>query len=152
MAAGIVFVDDEGSLMLVRPTYKPYWDIPGGYVEPGETPRQACRREIKEELGLDVEVGDLLSVDWAPHPDEGDKVLFLFDGGRLTLDRLAEIRLDDGEIGEYAFIPADRLADLTVPRLVRRLQSTLAARAAGRPRYLENGIAPALHGLDDKGR
>src|SRR4051794_6081139 len=43
-----------------RPTYKAYWDIPGGYVEPGETPRDACVREVYEELGIRPPIGKLL--------------------------------------------------------------------------------------------
>jgi 8-oxo-dGTP diphosphatase len=143
VAAGVVFVDDAGRLMMVRPSYKTYWDIPGGYVETGETPKQACVREVKEELGLDIEVGSLLSVDWAPHPDEGDKVLFIFDGGQLTNDTVAAIRYLDGEIAEHMFVAADGLGDLTIPRLSRRLQETLTARAAGRPAYLEDGLVSA---------
>ena len=54
--------------MLVRPTYKEYWDIPGGYVEEGESPLQACIREVDEELGVRVEITRLLTVDWCTLP------------------------------------------------------------------------------------
>jgi len=59
-------------------------DIPGGYVEIGESPLQACVREAHEEPGIKPATGRLLVVDWAPNPGEGDKVLYLFGGGRLT--------------------------------------------------------------------
>ena len=51
VAAGALFFDDQGRVLLVHPTYKDTWDIPGGYVERGESPAAACRRELKEELG-----------------------------------------------------------------------------------------------------
>jgi 8-oxo-dGTP diphosphatase len=51
VAAGALFTDPAGRLLMVRPTYKEFWDIPGGYVEPGESPRDACTREVREELG-----------------------------------------------------------------------------------------------------
>jgi 8-oxo-dGTP diphosphatase len=60
MAAGIAIRDPGGRILLVRPTYKDGWDIPGGYVEPGESPAEACHRELKEEIGLDRELGTLL--------------------------------------------------------------------------------------------
>ncbi|WP_435863016.1 NUDIX domain-containing protein [Streptomyces massasporeus] len=37
---------------MVVPTYKDYWDIPGGYVETGESPLQAASREVREEIGI----------------------------------------------------------------------------------------------------
>jgi 8-oxo-dGTP diphosphatase len=87
MAAGVLIRDTDDNVLLVKPTYKDGWDIPGGYVEPGESPAQACSRELVEELGLRSPVGRLLVVDWAPHPDEGDKVLWIFDGGTMETAR-----------------------------------------------------------------
>jgi ADP-ribose pyrophosphatase YjhB (NUDIX family) len=142
VAAGALFVDDQGRVLLVRPTYKSYWDIPGGYVEPGETPSAACIRELDEELGIRPQIGDLLSVDWAPHPEEGDKVLFIFDGGTLTEQLLAEVNFRDGELDEYTFAAVGQLRELTVERLARRLEETLAARRAGAMAYLEHGRSP----------
>lgn len=143
MAAGALFVDEQDRVMLVRPTYKPYWDVPGGYVEQGESPLQACIREVAEELGLQVQITTLLTVDWAPHPDEGDKMLFLFDGGQLTADQLATINFRDGEIGEFAFVNDSRLDELTIPRLARRIRATMEARRQVRLAYLEQGSYPA---------
>jgi ADP-ribose pyrophosphatase YjhB (NUDIX family) len=73
IAAGALLSDAAGRIMLVRPTYKYGWDIPGGYVEQDESPLAACRREIREELGIAATIGQLLVVDWAPHPEEGDR-------------------------------------------------------------------------------
>lgn len=70
VAAGVLFRDDAGAVLLVKPTYKAGWDFPGGYVEPGESPKQDAQREVREELGFEADIGELLVVDWAPHPDE----------------------------------------------------------------------------------
>src|SRR3954452_22659213 len=93
MAAGALFVDEAGRPLLVKPTYKDGWDLPGGYVEPGESPLAACRREVAEELGIFPTIGALLIVDWAPNEREGDKLLFVFDGGTLNDALLQSIRL-----------------------------------------------------------
>jgi 8-oxo-dGTP diphosphatase len=143
VAAGALFVDEQDRVMLVRPTYKPYWDVPGGYVEEGESPLQACIREVAEELGLRVQITTLLTVDWAPHPDEGDKMLFLFDGGRLSADQVDAIVFRDGEIGEFVFADDSQLDGLTIPRLARRIRATMQARRHMRITYLEHGTSPA---------
>jgi 8-oxo-dGTP diphosphatase len=138
-AAGVLILDGAGRVLLVRPIYKTGWDLPGGYIEEGETPSEACAREVEEELGLRRPIGQMLVVDWAPHPDEGDKILFVFDGGSLTEDELARVRLDAAELHEHAFHQPDRLDDAMPERLAKRVRAAVDARRLRRTRYLEHG-------------
>jgi 8-oxo-dGTP pyrophosphatase MutT (NUDIX family) len=124
VAAGVLFRDGAGRVLLVKPTYKDGWDIPGGYVEPGESPKQAAAREIEEELGLTQPIGRLLVVDWAPHPDEGDKLLFIFDGGPLQPET-NDLALEQGEIDRVEFVAIAAAADRLPRRILERLASTL---------------------------
>ena len=58
VAAGILFRD--GKVLLAQRasgTYAGKWEFPGGKLEPGETPEEALRRELREELGIEVRVG-----------------------------------------------------------------------------------------------
>ncbi|WP_300012131.1 NUDIX hydrolase [Pseudonocardia sp.] len=148
-AAGALFVDDEGRVLIVEPTYKPRWEIPGGQVERGETPREACLRELREELGLDLPLGRLLVVDWAPHVRD-EHVRFVFDGGTLTDAQLDGIELTTGELASWAFLPPDELFVMLTPRLVRRVTAALEARGEGVTSYLEHG-APAESALTPPG-
>src|SRR5262249_28939029 len=127
MAAGVLFRDQGGRVLLVKPTHKAGWDIPGGYVEPGESPKQAAQREVREELGLDVQIGPLLVGDWAPHPDEGDKLLFIFSGGKLDAGTDLYPAAPD-EIAEARFWTRADLADALPPRLLRRVASAALTR------------------------
>ncbi|MFI6708497.1 NUDIX domain-containing protein [Nonomuraea sp. NPDC050478] len=140
-AAGVLFFDDGGRVLLVRPTYKAYLDIPGGFVEPGETPYEACVREVGEELGIQPAIGRLLVADWAPLPQEGDKVLFVFDGGILDDEVIKQIRFVDNELSAYEFRRVDELDGLMIERLARRLKAAATARKQGKTVYLEHGRA-----------
>lgn len=136
VAAGVLFRDEEGRVLLVKPTYKDGWDLPGGYVEIGESPKQAAVREVKEELGVEWPVGRLLVVDWAPHPDEGDKLLFIFDGGAKQVTSDSGLSLDSQEIADAAFHDPGALFELMPDRLARRIQACLQD---PRDPYLERG-------------
>lgn len=141
VASGVLYFDGADRVMLVKPTYKPLWEIPGGYVQPGESPAAAAAREVIEELGTRLPVGELLAVDWAPQPAEGDKLLFVFDGGQLSPQQIAAVRVDGTEIGEFAFRGREELDGLLIPRLFRRVHAAIEARGAGRAAYLEQGAA-----------
>lgn len=55
--AGAVVTDDAGRVLLLQHPYRPGsgWGIPGGFVHSGEQPEAAIRRELREEIGLEVE-------------------------------------------------------------------------------------------------
>lgn len=141
VAAGALFLDDAGRVLLVHPIYKDRWDIPGGYVEQGEAPAAACAREIREELGLHRRPRRLLAVDWAPHEHEGDKLLFVFDCGALgpNADR---IKLDPTELDDWRWVNPVQLDEFLLARLARRIRSTIEA-GESNSLYLEHGL-PAL--------
>lgn len=134
VAAGALFLDSTGRVLLVHPTYKDTWDVPGGYVERGESPASACRREVVEELHIDRTPRALLSIDWAPSDREGDKLLFLFDCGELGDDEAA-VRLDGEELDRWEWVALDDLDRYVIPRLARRIRSTVVEG----PNYLEHG-------------
>lgn len=139
-AAGVLFRDQHGRVLLVKPSYKDGWEIPGGYVEHGESPLAAALREVREELGADLEVTDLLVLDWAPHPAEGDKLLVIFRGGILDAASMGQLRLDPSEIMEARFFDVEELPDLMPGRLARRVTEA-AQNQTGT--YLEHGRAAA---------
>jgi 8-oxo-dGTP pyrophosphatase MutT (NUDIX family) len=137
VAAGALFLDPTGRVLLVRPIYKDSWEIPGGCVESGESPAAACRRELAEELGLHREPRRLIAVDWAPNDRDGDKLLFLFDCGVLGDDE-HRIRLGADELDRWEWVSLDHLDDYLIPRLARRVRS--AATLDGTTGvYLEHG-------------
>lgn len=142
VAAGVLFTDERERILMVVPTYKDYLDIPGGYVEAGETPHQAAEREVEEELGIAPTIGRLLTVDWwvdRLEDGEGSKLLLVFDGHTLSSSQLCSISPAADEIATIELHAPDDLDAITVPRLANRLRHALNARLQGTFHYLENG-------------
>ncbi|WP_062357579.1 NUDIX domain-containing protein [Herbidospora yilanensis] len=134
-AAGFV-TDADDRVLLVKPNYRDLWGWPGGHVDEGETPEEACGRELREEVGLTLPVGRLLVVHWVPEKDERPFPLvhFTFDCG--TLPDGARISLQEEELDDWGFFtPAE--ADKILPDWqAMRLHASVAARASGGLTYL----------------
>ena len=139
--AGVLFRDRRDHLLLVRPAYKDGWQLPGGVLEEGESPRAAARREVKEELGLAVEVGRLLCVDYkSATARRPGSFQFVFDGGVLDPGLLERIELAPEELNEWRAVPrADAMGLIAPGPPAARLRSSLAALDAGSTLYLEDG-------------
>ena len=143
-SAGALISDRAGRLLILKPTYKTGWTIPGGVMEAdGETPWDACRREVREECGLEVRGGRLACVDFRPsRPERPGGIRFLFDCGTLADTALARVVLQPEEISEHRLAPlAEALSLLRTP-IRRRVQAV--RKRDGSPRkqaivYLENG-------------
>ncbi len=145
MGSGALFLDAGGRVLLVRPTYKPYWEIPGGAIEAGESPRQACQRELREELGLDVELGRLLVFDWLPaEPPRPDGWMFVFDGGALSEEATAQIRLPVDELSEWRFVPVEEVESFLLDRMARRIQQAHRCAIEDVFADLEWGFVPSV--------
>jgi 8-oxo-dGTP diphosphatase len=144
MAAGALFRDEAGGVLLVNPVYKPTWDLPGGAVEADESPHAACRREVAEELGLDRVPSRVLAVDWVPtRPERPEGLIIVYDGGVLSAAEVSEIVLADGELAGFAFITPDEVPALVTPLLARRIAACLVAVESGTVAMLENGSPAA---------
>ena len=80
VAAGILI--ESGRVLLTQRKHGTHladlWEFPGGKVEPGEDPKDALVRELREELGIDVLVRDAVCVTFHRYEDAGKTVLLLF--------------------------------------------------------------------------
>ncbi|WP_433308324.1 NUDIX domain-containing protein [Micromonospora sp. CA-269861] len=138
-AAAALITDPAGNVLLVKPTYRDHWAFPGGYVDEGEYPHDACAREIREELGISLAVGDLLVVDWAPAAGQRPRAIisFTFDCGSIaSLDGLV---LPGQELEDAAFF-SPRGAQQRLPdNVAARVHTAMSARDLHAPLYLAGG-------------
>lgn len=140
MAAGLLFRDLAGRVLLVEPSYKPNWEIPGGAVEADEAPWAAARRELREELGMDRPPGRLLVVDYVracePRPES---MRFVFDGGLLTDPDVAAMAVPNAEILSASFHTLEELGGKVRPVLAHRLAVGVEAAESGVTALCEQG-------------
>lgn len=140
MAAGVLFRDQAGRVLLVEPSYKPNWEIPGGVVERDESPWATATRELAEELGWDRALGRLLVVDYVhPRDSRPEGVVFVFDGGMLNEADLVGLVFPDAEIVSAGFHTLAEARDKVKPLLADRLATAAAAAEQGVTALCEQG-------------
>jgi 8-oxo-dGTP diphosphatase len=117
VAAGIVI--EQGRVLLTQRKAGAHlagmWEFPGGKVEPGEDPKEALARELAEELGLEVRVGDIVEVTFHRYEQADKAVLLLFyEAARTAASPAPEARDvaafawgDEGALDPARFPPAD---------------------------------------------
>lgn len=139
MGAGIVAVDDQMRVLLVEPTYKTNWEVPGGLVELGEPPRMAAARECREELGFHVSIGRLLVMDWTPPrrlPDDG--IMLLFAAGPIDSSKIV---LPPDELRSWLWCDRGMMQERLADFMFRRVDAALTAISTNTLAELENGFA-----------
>lgn len=119
---------EDGRLLIVRQRHRRHenWNLPGGRLEPGETVGEGLRREMREEAGLDVEVGELLYVTDRFRGQGRQDVDLAFEVSRRSTAAAAPgahalPARDTDEIAEVALVPIATLPELGFSQKFARL-------------------------------
>lgn len=137
VGAGVAIVDENLRILLVEPTYKDTWEVPGGMVERDESPREGARRECLEELGFDVEIGRLLVIDWVNQGRAaGEGLLFIYATGPVDA---SHIILPSEELRSWEWCDHKAVLARVQDFKARRLFAALDALRNGTFLELENG-------------
>lgn len=161
--AQAIISDRSGRLLLCELVYKAEWDLPGGVVDPGESPAAGVARELREETGLELRAGRLAAVDWLPaYRGWDDALLFAFeasidveadadadtDASSDTEDPITRASLQPREIRALHWCDPADVEQHVAPYVARMLASVEAERHAARSAdrepttiYLEDGLA-----------
>ncbi|MER6631633.1 NUDIX hydrolase [Streptomyces sp. NPDC000987] len=138
--ACLYFTDTAGRPFQLRShSDREVWQWPGGNLERGETPWEGARRECLEETGIDFQGPQrLLGVHFVPQREDwpANHIGFIFDGGALTDDQLARVRLTD-EHTAWHVATVDEWRREMRPVDFARLEAINTARKAGTVAYLE---------------
>jgi 8-oxo-dGTP diphosphatase len=140
MASAALFLNEEYEILIVEPLYRENWLLPGGIIEDGESPRQACIREVKEELGLHIDARKLLCVDYKKQQGtRKEGIEFVFFGGILERKTIQQIQLQADELKKSLFARKEKALKLLNPWSSRRLPWIIWALEEETTVYLEDG-------------
>jgi 8-oxo-dGTP diphosphatase len=141
LAAGCLFRNNQNQILIVQPSYKPNWEIPGGVTEENESPKTCATREVREELCLEVPVGRLLVVDYTSENENyTEALMWVFDGGILSDSQISSITLPVSELRSFRFVDLLELGTLVTPRMFRRLEQAVFGIQNNQTLYLENQL------------
>ena len=140
MGAGALIQNEKKEILIVKPSYRDHWSLPGGVVDENESPKAACIREVSEEVGLALKEVIFLGVAYYKngHDNKGEALQFMFFGGMLDEHLIEKIKVDGKEIVEYKFLPEEKALPLLNPQLSKRLERCLDALETNTFVYLED--------------
>lgn len=141
ITASVLITSADDLVLLVHPASHPGapWALPGGLVEAGESPLAAARREVREELGIEVDIrtDDLFAVEWleATHPGRRARLAFVFAGPVLTAADTGSFTLQREEVDRWAWATGPEALEILHPRIANRIRGPL--QLPGSTLYLE---------------
>jgi 8-oxo-dGTP pyrophosphatase MutT (NUDIX family) len=133
--AGALFFNTQWRILLLEPSYKDDWEIPWGIIEGNESPKETCVREVKEELWLDIEIWELLCLEYQREKD--DSYMFIFDGWILSDNEVKNIVLQESEILSYHFLTVEEIESKLLSKMFVRIQKAVIAKKNNEIVYYE---------------
>ena len=138
VAADAFIRDEAGRVLIVDPTYKEGWDLPGGMIEANEAPKAGLLRELSEELGISRPLGRPLVIEWVDaHGPWDDQIVMVFDGGVMSKAEIAGILISDPELAAWRFATVDDAGAVMRDHIAQRLIAAERALSEGQVRYVE---------------
>ena len=108
-SAGVALIDTADRVLVVKAKYKRYWSFPGGIIDVNETPLRAAVREVKEEVGLDIDPTSLL-FGFVVSRQSGIALTYQFVFyGSVEVTNASTIVLDGKEIEAYEFVTREQI-------------------------------------------
>lgn len=138
-SGGVIYRDKQGQILLVKQTYSEFWTIPGGSSIHLESPKECARREVAEELGIELPVKRLLLLEYHNHTGQRDFIHFIFDGGIIGQKQINQIVLQAEEIETFGLFELKQAKKIMSQWSRERISFILEAINEQKIVYLENG-------------
>jgi ADP-ribose pyrophosphatase YjhB (NUDIX family) len=119
--------DPDGRVLIVKPKYKKGWSVIGGYREAGESPLDSVRREVKEEIAIDLrpERFSVLGLRYVPTRKGRHQYTQINFKADLTFEEIKSMRLQGAELSEYRFVRPEDLGQYADTPRIQALRAQL---------------------------
>jgi 8-oxo-dGTP pyrophosphatase MutT (NUDIX family) len=138
VAAGALLFNPDGQVLLIKNRLRDSWEYPAGASDGRESPIEACRREVAEEVGLHLERYRLIGVDFFHRATPNGNLLFTF-ATEVSYEHASAVKPEFLEVVEYRWVDREAALELISPRLKSRLRELFAAYDHDKPVYLHTG-------------
>ncbi len=126
VGTAVLFFNTKGELLILKPNYKEGWLVPGGAIDENESPLHSAIRETREEIGLNINELQLAGIYYGVKKGVfTDSLKFIFSGGILTDNQIAQIKLQIDELQEYIFISPEKAISLLSSSLQKSIPACL---------------------------
>lgn len=125
----VAYANPAGEILIVKPNYKPGWNLVGGFIDPDESPLQAAIRETHEETGLVIEPERLalLGLQYLPAGTYNDFLRIVFSAS-LTAEEAAHIAIPADELEDFKFVTLDQLAEYKERSVTQAVHAMLVSK------------------------
>ena len=128
-SSGAFIFNEQNQLLILKPSYKDGWNLPSGITEVHESPYQTVIRECKEETNLNIEIQDLVLVDYIREKIKDKKYDYVEFYFTVKATNLSDITIDNEEIIDYKFIDLSEAQEYLTPIYYKRLTAVLEAKS-----------------------
>lgn len=117
VTAGAIIFDDDGRVLLLEHVFRPDggWGIPGGFLSKGEQPETALRRELREEIGIELDRVEMLFARTLPRPRQ---IEIYFTARAIGTPQPCSFEIRTAEWFKIGHLPAELSKDQL--RLIQR--------------------------------
>ncbi len=139
MSAGGMIFDPAGNVLMIKSRLRGTWEWPAGRSEGNESPLQTCRREVREESGLDILDFRFLGVNFQTGgATKNGRLNFAFVS-EVSAEMAATVSPQAIEISDYRWVDTTEALQIIAPKLKARFKNLLAAYEEERCIYMEAG-------------